>query len=156
MLDAFVAKADRKAIIEDAHGGPIANPDIKTVDDVFGAFFSAPPAWVGVLMRVRNRIVGVFGFDTGDSDQRSEAPPERAVVGQDMGVFSVIDRSASEILLGGNDKHFDMRVSLVVEDDSMKLATFAFPKTRIGTVYLTIVNPFHKVVAGQMAKRIAR
>lgn len=156
MLDAFVAKADRKAIIEDAHGGPIANPDIKTVDDVFGAFFSAPPAWVGVLMRVRNRIVGVFGFDTGAGDEHPAEVPERAVVGQDMGVFSVIDRSETEILLGGNDKHFDMRVSLAVEDGSMTLATFAFPKTRVGTLYLSIVNPFHKVVAGQMAKRIAR
>ncbi len=50
-----------------------------------------------------------------------------------------------------------MRLSAAVnaDGDCISLATFAYPKSSIGSVYLTIVKPFHAVAASRMARRCA-
>ena len=155
LLETFVRRSGRTPSIADAYSAPIANPELITVDDAVHAFFGSSPCWLVHLMRARNRVVGALGFEIGDPDP-PRIPPSPPI-GHRMGVFTVADRSDDEVLLGADDGHFTMRLSIRVDAASrmLTLATAAYPTDRIGRIYLTVVKPFHKPIAASMTKRCA-
>jgi len=153
LLDTFVRESKREPMIADIYTAPITNQDLTTVDDAVRSFFESSPGWVVHLMRARNRVVGALGFEVGDPDP--PRMPSKLSTGHRVGVFSVCDRSDIEVLLGIDDTHFTMRLSIGVDDATrtLALATVAYPTDRIGRIYLTVVKPFHKPIAASMAKR---
>jgi hypothetical protein len=93
------------------------------------------PKWVKWLMCVRNCLVRPFGLKT-------EKEPESDTI------FPIIARTDNEILMEGNDKHLNFRVSVLI--DSKKL--FIYTTTAVhynnnwGKVYFLIIKPFHKII----------
>ncbi len=156
LLAAFMAKHNAEPKIYDSHRAKITNPDMVDVDDVFVAFFSTTPAWVGALMRIRNSLVGRFGFEVGERE--SSSVPEHPTVGDRIGVFTVVARTDSEILLAVQDKHFDMRLSIALDPGAefLALTTAAYPQDKMGHVYLSAIKPAHNLIAAKMAERCAR
>ena len=124
LLEAFASDHDTAPIINDTHVAEITDPKLLTVDDAFRAFFTTSPSWLKAVMRGRNKIVGWFGFDTGDGGPAEI--PARPVVGDRVGAFSVIDRTNDEILIGSDDAHMDFRISLQVHGRRLTIATTAF------------------------------
>jgi len=155
LIGDFASAQRGEPVIRDVYQESITNPNISDVNDAYTAFFNRTPRYVNVLMRVRNAIVRPFGFDTAVATA-AVVPPDPAP-GDTVGIFTVIARSDTEIVMGGADKRFSMRVSIAVNPEAtvLTLATVAYPKDRLGTIYLTLVNPFHHVIAHTFAKRIA-
>ncbi|MEV4508459.1 DUF2867 domain-containing protein [Dactylosporangium sp. NPDC049525] len=101
------------------------------------AMFGRPPRWVGALMRLRNHIPGLEPLDTRD-------------------VFAPLDARADEVLLGADTRHFDVRISLFVDAESVVCSTLARPRTRRGRAYLAVVGRVHPLVVRTMLARALR
>jgi hypothetical protein len=101
------------------------------------AMFNRPPRWVGALMRLRNRIPGLEPLDTREA-------------------FAPLDARDDEILLGADTRHFDVRISLFVDAESVVCSTLARPRTRRGRAYLAVVGRVHPLVVRTMLTRALR
>jgi hypothetical protein len=120
------------------------------VDSLYMAIFNHVPKWVNVLMGLRNKIVGVFGLDTGDGSKQKEI--KSLTVGDKHGVFKIFDIQPNEIIAGEDDKHLDFRVSVLKNDDYLILSTLVHYNSGFGKVYFFIIKPFHKVVVKVMMR----
>lgn len=141
--------------IADAHEEAVTNPDLTDVDAALRSFFTSSPAWLKTLLEVRNKIVSRLGFETG-SAERPELP-QRFTIGDELGTFTVLDRSNDEIVMGGEDKRFGLEISvwLPTAEDRLQVTTIAHSKDAIGKAYLTLVARFHGPIAAMLTKRMA-
>ncbi len=136
-----------------------------TATDVAKAFFSSAPTWVDKLFLIRNKLVRVFGLKT------SKNPTNRAEqlanfnceVGQQLGLFKVYSKSATEVIMGENDKHLNFRVSLLVtplqnatRSKNITITTTVTFNNWFGKIYFMPVRPFHKPIVPTMLKGIIR
>jgi hypothetical protein len=98
------------------------------------AMFGRPPRWIGALMRLRNHIPGLEPLDSRTA-------------------FAPLDARDDEVLFGADTRHFDLRVSLFVDADSVVCSTLARPRTRRGRAYLAVVSRVHPLVVRTMLAR---
>ncbi|MDR0429924.1 MAG: DUF2867 domain-containing protein [Tannerellaceae bacterium] len=101
------------------------------------------PEWVKVLMKLRNRIVGVFGLKT----ERNTPKPET--------FFTVIENREEEIVMGEDDKHLNFRASIFKDSSerTLSLITVVHYNNVWGKVYFFSVKPFHKIIMRVLLKR---
>lgn len=135
-----------------------------TSDKVGKAFFTSAPSWVGKLLTLRNKIVGLFGLKTsGQPNNREELlnnfkcePNER------LGLFKVFDRTENEVILGEDDKHLNFRVSLLksaineTNQNKLTITTTVEFKNWFGKLYFLPVKPFHSLIVPTMLKGIIK
>lgn len=142
--------------INDTYTEPITGRNVETVDDAARAFFTASPAWVAALMRLRNRLVARLGFETGEAAETLELP-DRFETGNSIGLFEVQDRTDDTIRFGADDKHFAFHVDVVVPEDAatVTVTTTSTAHDRMGEAYLKLVGPFHRRIAPVITRRIA-
>lgn len=133
-------------------------PGAVSVDDVVPAFFRAPPPWFDPLLRLRNRLVTVFGLKTGSMEVGAIRPPFR--VGQSIGLFRIVERTDDEIVFGEDDRHLDFRVSLLLERTShgtnLAVSSVVRINNALGRFYFAAVKPFHRLLVPIMAQNTAR
>jgi hypothetical protein len=99
--------------------------------------FGRPPGWVGTLMRLRNHIPGLEPLAARE-------------------VFAPLAARADEVLFGADTRHFDLRISLFVDEKSVVCSTLARPRTRRGRAYLAVVGRVHPLVVRTMLSRALR
>lgn len=101
------------------------------------------PRWVDALMKLRNRIVGVFGLKTDRNTQKSET------------FFTVIENREEEIIMGEDDKHLNFRASILKDssEGTLSLITVVHYNNVWGKVYFFPVKPFHKIIMRVLLKR---
>ena len=159
LLDRYRAERPSHAVIDDVHEAEITDPDINSVDDVCRAFFSTTPTWLKHTMRFRNAVVSRLGFSAGD--RTSPVVPEVIEAGQSFSAFKVLDRTETEIMLGGDDDRFSMRISMEYLEPAgagarVRLATVAHHNDIFGRAYLALVKYPHGPIARMSTNRIAR
>ena len=122
----------------------VADPgDRIGLSDLAEAFVGPGPRWVEGLFALRNRIVSVFGFKTPAARGKNAAGHGGEwESGERVGIFEVLARSTDEIVLGDNDRHLDLRVSLLVERGG-----------RDGRCYFCFIKPFHRMIVPAVVKR---
>ncbi len=109
------------------------------------------PRWVGALLKIRNRIVGLFGLKSAELE----------LTGQDkIGGFPVIDHDGERVLLGFDDRHLDFRIIVAVEAEGnghqhVSLTTLVKRHNLFGRIYILVVTPFHKLIVKTFLKRFA-
>jgi len=101
------------------------------------------PKWVSVLMKLRNRIVGVFGLKTDKNPEKTD------------NFFSVIENNENEIVMGEVDKHLDFRLSVLKNsaEKTISLTTVVHFNNIWGNIYFFPVRPFHKIILKTVLKR---
>ncbi len=92
------------------------------------------PVWVNWLMKLRNIAVMPFGLRT-DLGK-----------GEIIGVFPVVMRNDTEIILGFDDKHLDFRISILTDGRHAYGATWVRRHNRLGRIYLAVIMPFHILI----------
>jgi hypothetical protein len=107
-----------------------AKPSSRSVDQAAARAFTFP-AWVSALMRLRNLLVTPFGLNTDITN------PNR------VGIFPLVTRSETELILGLDDSHLDFRISVLRQEDMLYFATWVRTKNRFGRLYLRLIMPFH-------------
>lgn len=115
------------------------------------------PAWVSLLMSLRNRVVGLVGLkNLGHLDDvaRNKAASDYRV-GQRVGIFSLLYLSEQEIILGDSDKHLNVQVSLYKQEhgQSAAISTVVHIHNRLGRLYMMLVTPVHQLIVPAMLKR---
>jgi hypothetical protein len=113
--------------------------------------FGRAPNWVVGLMKLRNRIVALFGLKTAG---------EKAIASETgIGPFPIISQTPHRIVMGFDDRHLDFRVVVDVSESdngvqSVQASTLVKTKNWLGKAYLTIVMPFHKMIVPAMLRQI--
>lgn len=124
-------------------------------------FVQPGPEWFEKLMGLRDKIVSVFGLKTG-ADLKEKIKPGRHKwePGEQAGIFEVIKRTPNEIIMGGDDKHLNARVSLFLHKSKngntervFNISTLVEYNKLLGRVYFFIIKPFHRAIIPALLKR---
>ncbi|MEJ7679516.1 MAG: DUF2867 domain-containing protein [Segetibacter sp.] len=101
-------------------GSLIDKENSLTPTDTCKAFLSSVPWWAKKLLALRNKIVSIFGLKvTGEFYTMQELDSFKYETGEQLGILKVFDRTRNEIVLGVDDKHLDLRVSLLLENSKI-------------------------------------
>ncbi|MEL7468037.1 MAG: DUF2867 domain-containing protein [Pseudomonadota bacterium] len=109
--------------------------------DIITAF----PGWARALLVLRRWITAPFGLDNDGPDTADK-----------VGIFPVEIDTAEELIAGFNDKHLNFRVSVQSHAGRVFLATWVHPHNLGGRIYLTLIMPFHILIARNALARVAR
>jgi hypothetical protein len=120
--------------------------------------FSQQLPWIGALMKVRDALVAGFGLKTAKhlTSLGAEAKASR------VGLFKIYSTSATEIVLGEDDKHLDFRVSVLCSGETtsnkrrLVVSTVVHCHNRLGRIYIFLIAPFHRLIVQSNLRRAAR
>jgi hypothetical protein len=117
------------------------------------AAFANPPLWYRTLLAIRDGAMSAFGVKS-SSQMGREVTPERRV-----GFFPIHEISTDEIVLGGDDRHLDFRLSFLRrrsdDGDQIIATTVVRCHNTIGRVYIRVILPFHHLVVQSFMARLA-
>ena len=156
---------DKKYDYLDSFEGTVVDKENKLKSaDLGKAFFSSAPKWVDKLFGLRNRIAGIVGLKTSSAfDIQQNLDNFKCEQGDQVGFFKVFHKSDNEIILGEDDKHFNFRVSLFLDnpkDDKIEkrltISTTVVFNNWFGRLYFLPVRPFHKLIVPTMLKGIIK
>lgn len=128
----------------DALSMPLYNPSLSP-SQLQHAIFAHMPSWVSKLMRIRNRIVKLFGFEVG-ADNLTPSSDE-LTIGDKAGFLTVIEKTQDEIISYAEDKHMIFYISVLKQADQVIVSTLVNQKTLIGRLYVNSILPFHYIIA---------
>ena len=110
------------------------------------------PRWVDALTRLRNILVKPLGLKT--SGEGAPAPHGM------IGLFPVLSETPERLIAGFDDYHLDFRVVIDVAgnaaDRRVTLTTLVRTNNLLGRAYLTLITPFHKLVARSLIADIVQ
>jgi Protein of unknown function (DUF2867) len=117
--------------------------------------FSNQPAWVLMLMQVRDWAVMGLGLKTAAGLRNSKD--------NRIGIFKIYESHQSEVIVGEDDKHLDFRVSVLHRVDasqnpnaaSVVVSTVVHCHNRLGSLYIAVIAPFHRQVVKALLRRAA-
>lgn len=153
-LRALLSPAD----FADAYRIELVNPNL-TPTEIFLKAVSATPLWVDGLMAVRNFAVRFCGLkDVGGMRSYTGRLAADYRVGDRIGIFSIITIDERELVLGIDDDHLDVRVSIFKEITSAAtaqytLSTVVHIKNRLGSAYMAAVGLIHPLVVRAIMRR---
>jgi Protein of unknown function (DUF2867) len=147
--DCSLFESSRTAYFADAFETRVPHSDL-TATQLYGAVMRSTPAWVDTAMRVRNRIVRLFGLkDLGAlSDVRGHAE-QTLLPGQRIGIFTFAYASPTELVMHDNDKHLSVQIAVIKQPldathDRLIACTVVHTHNLLGRLYLLPVGPAHK------------
>ena len=101
------------------------------------------PDWVRRLMALRNFFGRFVGLKTGS--EPAPSPSEDRI-----GMFPVLSKSDTEVVLGEDDWHLDFRLVMEVADlgsgTRLRATTLVRRKNLFGRFYIGLVTPFHRLI----------
>lgn len=120
------------------------------------------PGWTRRLMALRNRLVRLVGLqDLGQLDGGLSAGRPQAAryrVGDRVGIFTIRHLDAREVVMGQDDKHLDVQVSLCKREQDGRsvvvLGTVVHVHNTLGHAYMAVVKPFHRRIVRAMLARM--
>jgi hypothetical protein len=134
--------------------GTSSDPDV-----LWRFLISQQPSWIRWLTNVRDAIVACFGLKTAKhlATLSNEDNADR------MGIFKVYGKSATEIVLGEDDKHLDFRLSVLRTPSlsptiggQLTVSTVVHCHNFLGRAYLWVIAPFHRQVVQASLRRAAQ
>lgn len=129
--DAFVIKTTR--------------PDLES-KQVYHAIFGYLPKSVQGLLKIRNSIVKWLGFKATETEM--SLPLEEISEGRQAGFLTLEVVSDTEVICAAYEKNMDMWLSVMrLSEDEYAVLTLVNLKTTSGRIYMTVIKPFHKIVA---------
>ncbi|NHZ93358.1 DUF2867 domain-containing protein [Massilia sp. CCM 8733] len=112
--------------------------------------------WIRALLRVRDGVMATVGVAS--SGAVGLAGAARGPV---VGFLPLLSKSATEVILGADDRHLDFRVTIQFRDDAahgreLLAGTVVHCHNRLGRVYLATIAPFHRVIMRANLERAVR
>lgn len=108
------------------------------------------PKWIGVLLKLRNLIVAPLGLKTENADSQ--------VIENNIGMFPIVKKNDSQIVIGFDDLHLDFRIVVEVEkiENGTRVYTTTYVKTHnlLGKTYLFTIKPFHKLIVATSLRNL--
>jgi hypothetical protein len=115
------------------------------------------PGWVDAAMRARNAIVKRLGLkDLGVLRIDPNRPLQDYRVGERVGIFTALHLGEDEVVMGDDDKHLDVQVSLLkTADRQVVVSTVVHIHNALGRAYMLFVKPAHRVIAPAVLARFS-
>jgi hypothetical protein len=145
------------ADFHDAYAAPLRDGAL-TPTEIFLKTIRATPPWVSRLMAIRNAIVRQLGLkDVGAMQDAANKPAEAYRVGDRLGIFTVFATGETELVLGIDDSHLDVRVSVSkrANDRPMRyvVSTVVTVHNWLGRAYMAPVGRIHPLVVRALMRR---
>ena len=101
------------------------------------------PEWAVILLGIRRIVTTPFGLmnDVPEADDK-------------IGAFPVETENEHELIAGFDDKHLNFRISVLSLDGKVYLATWVRPHNLAGRAYLSMIMPFHILIARNGLARV--
>ncbi len=121
-----------------------------TATQLYSAVMRSTPAWVDGLMKVRNRIVRLFGLkDLGALSAVAATADQPLVPGQRIGIFTFARATPTELVMQDTDKHLSVQIAVIKQPvdavhDRLIACTIVHTHNLLGRLYLLPVGPAHK------------
>lgn len=124
---------------------------------IFWRAAQTTPKWAEFLMSLRNRLARLIGLkDVGALSAASRRRPEDYGVGERFGIFSIFADTPDELVLGIDDSHLDVRVSvlkLASSPGAFTVSTLVETHNLLGKIYMAPVAPIHAILVRRMLAR---
>jgi len=119
--------------------------------------FERQAAWIRALTWVRDTVMATVGVKSSREIGAAAAARGLPVIGY----FPVLSKSAREMVVGGDDRHLDFRVAVLVREDAqgrreLVVVTVVHCHNRLGRTYLAVIAPFHRTILRANLRRTAR
>jgi uncharacterized protein DUF2867 len=119
--------------------------------------FERQAAWIRALTWVRDTVMATVGVKS--SREIGAAAATRGL--QVIGYFPVLSKSAGEMVMGGDDRHLDFRVAVLVRAAAqgrreLVVVTVVHCHNRLGRTYLAVIAPFHRTILRTNLERTVR
>jgi len=152
-LRSWLANAD----FHDAWSTPLRNGAL-TPTEIFLRASRTAPVWIGRLMALRNWVVRQIGLkDVGSMSDATGKAAQAYQIGDRLGIFTVMGRTENELLLGIDDSHLDVRVSVTKTGqrgaEECVVSTVVRVHNWIGRVYMAPVGRIHPLVVKATLRR---
>jgi hypothetical protein len=147
-----------RASFWDAYEAPLRNGGLSPTEIALKSF-GATPLWVSWLMALRNGLVRLVGLKSvGALAVGSDKPASAYRVGDRLGIFTIQAMSDAEILMGIDDRHLDVRVSIVKPEAGEAppryvVSTVVHVHNGLGRLYMLPVGRIHPLVVRAMMRR---
>ncbi len=121
--------------------------------ELYLSVVSQTPRWGDALMGLRNRVVAQLGLKhMGALSAIDRGKPASAyAVGDQAGIFELLEVHPNEVILGETDTHLDVKVSVARQDKpggtAVSVSTVVHVHNALGRVYTFFVGPAHKIIA---------
>ncbi|MVA18947.1 DUF2867 domain-containing protein [Agrobacterium vitis] len=109
--------------------------------------FERPAWWIRALTDARDRIMAVTAVKSTRSIGAAAAQR-----GEVIGYFPVLSKSATDLVVGVDDRHLDFRAAVLLRDDEagagreLVAITVVHCHNRLGRMYLSTIAPFHRII----------
>jgi hypothetical protein len=138
------------ATFHDSFEAELSDPALSPIE-IFQRASRATPRWAARLMAIRNRAVRLVGLkDVGALAERVERPAAAYRIGDRLGIFTLLASSDDEIVLGIDDDHLDVRVSVLkfVRSGATRYALSTAVRTHnlLGRLYMIPVGRIHPII----------
>jgi hypothetical protein len=136
-------------------------PDARNPLELYLSVVSRTPRWIDFLMNVRNKIVAQLGLkDMGSLSGIDRSKPAQAYrIGDQAGIFKLLELHEHEVILGETDKHLDVKISVAKQDKpgctAVSVSTVVHVHNFMGRVYMFFVTPAHRIIAPATVSKVA-
>ncbi len=144
------------ANFHDAWSVPLRDETL-TPAEIFLRASRTAPGWIGRLMAFRNWIARRIGLkDVGSMSGATTKAAESYQIGDKLGIFTIMGSSAREVVLGIDDSHLDVRVSILKTGQNGEQQCIVSTGVRVhnwvGHVYMAPVGRIHPLVVRAMLR----
>jgi hypothetical protein len=111
-------------------------------------------------MNMRNMIVALFGLkDMGPLSGIDPQKPSHAYrIGDQAGIFKLLELHEHEVILGETDRHLDVKISVAKQSRSgctvVSVSTVVHVHNALGRLYMLFVTPAHRIIAPATVSRL--
>lgn len=136
-------------------------PDSRTPLELYLDLVSRTPGWIDFLMNLRNRFVVKLGLKSVGvlSGIDRNKPAHAYGIGDQAGIFRLLEIHDNEVVLGETDKHLDVKVSVARQTQAGKtvvyVSTVVHVHNAMGRAYMFFITPAHRIIAPATVARLA-
>ena len=135
-----------EATFHDAFEANLADAGLTPIEIAL-RFLRATPDWVETLLGIRNRAVSLVGIrDVGALGAVSDKPARAYAVGDKLSFFDIFAIGETELLLGADDSHLDVRIAFLKREVTYALCSWVKTHNALGRLYMIPVGPMHKLI----------
>lgn len=117
-----------------------------TAKQAYYAIFAFLPKPIQIALRVRNKIVSVFGFEP--SEVVMTIPLDELNAGSKSGNLTFHNVNDDEVICATKERHLDIWLSVQkVQENTYAVTTLVNIHTLLGQLYMLFIKPLHKLVA---------
>lgn len=149
------------AYFHDAWSVEPADPALCALGQFLRAAQSTP-TWVNQLMSLRNRVVARLGLkDLGHLNGfDADKPVDWYKTGDRVGIFTLFENQADEVILGDTDRHLDVMLSVhkgqnpETDRSVLTVSTVVHIHNLLGRLYMLPVAPVHRLIVPSVLKAL--